>query len=205
MSDFTDVVSTDEYDDHSQVDEISSFGGESDPWSSSLTTEVMNGDFSVVFDADVGEGILRVDEISIEVFFTLPFGGLENDLAHADSGLLACAIGQNDGVTRFAVGGVDGRIKTSDDFGETWVERDTPVVETIRGITFGGGKFVAVGDNGVILESVGGETWAEKDSETTSSLLATAYNKNNDSFTVAGMSGVIRNTALDGSWEVSRF
>ncbi|MBL9208795.1 MAG: hypothetical protein JNN01_27165 [Opitutaceae bacterium] len=57
----------------------------------------------------------------------------------------------------------------------TWSAAPSPTTETLWGVTYGGGRFVAVGERGVILTSNDGQTWIRQESGTTVWLLHVAY------------------------------
>lgn len=75
------------------------------------------------------------------------------------------------------------------------VLRTTPVSTTLNGVTYGGGKFVAVGHSGVILTSTDGITWTARTSNTTENLFFCIYA--NGLYVAVGNGGVIV-TSSDG-------
>ena len=200
-------TSTDTYDDYTGTDKDSVFGGADDLWGNVWTPALLNDpSFKIVFDADVGTGILRVDQLKIEVFYTLPVGNPSTDeLPHADSGLLTVIIGQGpSGAPRFVVAGAGGRIKTSDDFGNTWDEVVSPVTDTLRCSAFGTSGFILAGGNGVILSSADGDAWAIEESNTSEPLMAAVFDKTRGKLVVAGNSGVIRSKTTGTDWTTDR-
>lgn len=198
----TKYTATQSYDDYTRTDKVSTFGGETDLWGAELTPEMLNDpDFAVIFDADVGAGLLRVDDVKVEVFFTLPTGQYDPDglPPWASSGLIDGCIGTDaDSLLLFVVVGINGTIKTSSN-GTDWTEQDSGVAETLRGVTYGDGEFVAVGDNGVILRSSDSVTWTQEISDTQESLSAALYDPKARAFVAAGANGVIRR-AVSASW-----
>ncbi|MBL9204962.1 MAG: hypothetical protein JNN01_07745 [Opitutaceae bacterium] len=66
----------------------------------------------------------------------------------------------------------------------TWSTVGTPTMETLWGVTYGGGQFVAVGENGAILTSPDGRVWTARTSGTTAWLLGVAHD--NGLFVVVG-------------------
>jgi hypothetical protein len=65
-----------------------------------------------------------------------------------------------DGHTVVAVGS-DGRIITSTDDGLTWTAVSSPVGINLRGVAYGGGRWMAVGDAGVGATSTNGLDWSK--------------------------------------------
>jgi uncharacterized delta-60 repeat protein len=58
----------------------------------------------------------------------------------------------------------------------TWSTVGTPTTETLWGVTYGGGQFVAVGEKGTILSSPDGRAWTARTSGTAAWLLGVAHN-----------------------------
>ena len=56
-----------------------------------------------------------------------------------------------------------------------WTEIESGTNEHIRGVVFADGKFVAVGDNGLILTSPDGQSWKRRDSTIDKMLSAVAF------------------------------
>ncbi|MBI5380968.1 MAG: PKD domain-containing protein [Opitutae bacterium] len=83
--------------------------------------------------------------------------------------------------------------------GVTWTNQSpTGVNSQLRGVTYGGGKFVAVGRGGVIYKSNDGIEWSSVTSGTTKDLMVVNYS--NGRFVAAGSLGTIL-TSTDGlSW-----
>jgi hypothetical protein len=77
--------------------------------------------------------------------------------------------------------------------GVAWANRSSATTRAagdLHGVAFGAGHFLAVGDNGAVLDSAdGGATWARRDAGTTRTLRAVAFGDN--TFVVAGDFGVI--------------
>ena len=101
----------------------------------------------------------------------------------------------------FVTYGTKGKIHTSPD-GTTWTNRTcyygiavpyaengTPLDEDLNGLTYGNGLFVAVGDNGTILTSPDGTTWAKRTSGTSEEFLGVTYG--NGIFLTIGLDGNI--------------
>jgi photosystem II stability/assembly factor-like uncharacterized protein len=205
---FVEYVADQTHDDYSPGDKQSVFGGEADTFGAELTAaEVNDSSFSVIFDADVGSGILRVDEVTVEVFFTLPIGqydpdGLPN---YAASGLVAGCVGlKSQNEKRLVVVGAKGAIKTSDDLGATWDDRVSGVAETLRGVTYGDDGFIAVGDGGVVLSSANGSAWTTEETMTTDPLLTILYDEQAKRYLAGGRNGVVRTRSLSQPWQVKR-
>ncbi len=92
------------------------------------------------------------------------------------------------GPSLFVAVGDKGTIRTSPD-GSTWTVRNSGPITTggrggtttaastadLQAVTYGGGQFVAVGDNGTILTSPDGLTWTPRTSGTTFTLFAVTY------------------------------
>lgn len=86
----------------------------------------------------------------------------EEDL-HPEGGQWKGGVAYGAGVW-VAVGGVGTMILSNDD-AATWEPVDTRLGGAGRAITFGGGRFVAVGDGGVIATSTDGLEWTEVDTD----------------------------------------
>ncbi|MFZ3137404.1 MAG: chitobiase/beta-hexosaminidase C-terminal domain-containing protein [Thermodesulfovibrionales bacterium] len=83
---------------------------------------------------------------------------------------------------------------------DNWILSDSGTTENLYGVTYGNGKFVAVGRNGTILTSDNGATWDCEISGTTEYLYAVTYGSNK--FVAVGRNGTIL-TLADGetTWE----
>jgi len=68
--------------------------------------------------------------------------------------------------------GAGGTILTSTD-GTTWTLQTSGT--PLNGVTYGGGKFAAVGNSGTILTSTDGTTWTAQTSGTTNQLNGVTY------------------------------
>lgn len=79
-------------------------------------------------------------------------------------------------------------IYTSPD-GITWTKRSCANSGTLRGITFGNGKFVTVGDSGYVFTSTDGIIWERKGGRHLSSLMGICYH--DPVFVACGMNGSI--------------
>lgn len=75
-----DYTASQTYDNYALPDRVSTFGGETDLWGASEITvaQLMDSSFKVAFDADVGGGVLRVDRVTIEVYYTAPPSAPQN-------------------------------------------------------------------------------------------------------------------------------
>jgi hypothetical protein len=102
-----------------------------------------------------------------------------------------------------AVGGVSAdTILTSAD-GLTWVDHSKRTSNTLLSVSYGGGKYVAVGNSGKILYSTDGKTWTAATSGVSDNLLAVAYG-NGVFVAVGGTSSII--TSSDGiTWQAKSF
>jgi len=59
---------------------------------------------------------------------------------------------------------------------QLWIRRSPmPTADTLRGVTFGDGQFVAVGDAGTVLTSADGATWIRRHQPSNTTLSAVAY------------------------------
>ncbi len=72
---------------------------------------------------------------------------------------------------------------------EVWSERSSGTAAALRGVTWGNGTFVAVGDEGVILRSQNGVQWERASSGTTATLSAVCHGRG--LFVVVGRDGRI--------------
>jgi hypothetical protein len=188
----------------------SSFGGSADLWSGGPWSreELLSNDFKVSFTPDNGSGILRVDSIALRVFYTVE--ATDNDegtpeiplnqpydetVANDDSDpaaiaasdlespYLASCVGRNG---RIVLVGRNGGIAVSDDKGATWQTADQVTEATLRGVVYGGGLYLAVGDAGVVLTSSDGLTWAAETAEVSDAMLDVAFNHYYQSFIAVG-------------------
>jgi hypothetical protein len=219
------------YDDYSGTDKVSEFGGELSLWGNEWTTEKLNDpSFQVIFDADVGAGILRVDNISVEVFYRLPFGvaapagdpildefgdptyNADGSQAFDTDGfpgyrnsptLAGCIARGPSGGPRFVVVGSGGSIKTSDDGGDSWQEKDSGISSTLNDVDSNGSLILAAGNNGEVVSSVDGDSWAREDSLTTEPLFFVGVDRYRNELVAGGQSGAIRRL-ISGSWRADR-
>lgn len=203
----TEYTAAQTYDDYTVQDKLSVFGGEIDLWGATVTPETLKApEFEVIFDADVGAGTLRVDQIYIEVFFTVPMGQYDPDglPPFAESVILAGCVGRSaEGRSQFVVVGSQGLIRTSYD-GLTWLERESGVAETLRSVSWGPVEgFVATGDGGVVVTSPDGVTWTRNLSGTDKALVSVTYDAKTGEYTAVGADGVIRRVGVDG-YEIIR-
>jgi len=209
----TEVTSGDSYSNYSRTDTESVFGSEVDVWGTEDLTpaDIMDDSFQVVFDADlageVGTGTIRVDDISVEVFFTLPFGEVYDPDAlppGAQSGWQDGAVGPSiTGQPQFVVVGLGGAIYTSPD-GFTWFEQQSGTAANLRSIAADNNGYVVAGDNGVMLTSPDGENWTLVDSGTDQPILAAVASRSTGAIVTAGGGGVVR-TVKAGVVQSTRF
>ncbi len=80
---------------------------------------------------------------------------------------------------------------------EVWQSVPSPTTQSLWGICYGGGQFVAVGDGGTILTSPNGTTWTKQNSTTTLWLLGVAYSADLKLYAAVGDQGLIL-TSPDG-------
>lgn len=188
--------SSDSYSNYQRNDLISEYGGEDDLWNTNgMTLDDLNDpDFAVKFDADLGKGIYRVDNVTIEVFYEVPLDVLGAPALPPwkEEGLQAGAVVKDDvGQTQFVVCGSAGLMKKSID-GETWTELESGTVENLRAIRATGNGIVAVGDNGTIIKSLDLSAFTFETSNTRESLSSVSYDFSSGSIVTAGQNGVIR-------------
>jgi hypothetical protein len=87
----------------------------------------------------------------------------------------------------------------SADMLDSWHWRNpTPFANSLRGVCFGDGKFVAVGDGGVIHTSLDGVSWDDGRRTTTSTLFKVIFA--NGQFVAVGDDGVIVTSSDGYSW-----
>lgn len=200
-------TATETHDDYSLNEKVSVFGGEEDTWGANLTPGILNDpSFAIKFDANVGDGLLCVDDITVEVFFTLPAGQYDVDglPPWATKGILSGTIGAAaDGSRLFVVVGKNGTIKTSPD-GLTWTNQVSGDINTLRGVAFNGKEFAAVGDAGTILTSQDGLTWTKETSHTTEALSTVMYDPEDAVFVAGGKNGLVRTKKAGQAWAASR-
>ncbi len=79
---------------------------------------------------------------------------------------------------------------------ETWQPRTSPVEAWLAGTAWGGGVYVAVGEEGDLANSTDGETWTAQSSGTTEPLRGIAYGAGR--FVTVGRNGVCT-TSTDGT------
>lgn len=91
----------------------------------------------------------------------------------------------------------DGWAATSLD-GHEWEVRDVPTVRPLNSVTWGGGTFVAVGDEGVLLTSADGSVWDEQWSTTSEDLERVAWDGSR--FIAVGADGAILSSLDSWNW-----
>lgn len=106
-----------------------------------------------------------------------------------------------DGIGSLVAVGTDGLIWVHN--GISW-QSHQPTTETLHGVTFGHGMYVAVGNTGIVLTSPDGSVWTRVPSQrvpTTEALLAVAFRTSLNTFAAVGLEGtVIYATSPDVSW-----
>lgn len=190
-----DYTASQAYDDYTEDDKLSVFGGEFDLWGLTDVTAETFADptLKVVFDADLGNGIYRVDDVKVEVFFTLPYAYNPEGFPHPATKNNTCTIGIGPaGVTRLIIAGVQGNVWTSDDRGETWIERDTGIAETLWCVRAFEDGFYACGDLGTLLYSTDGTTWTKQDAKTVDHLFTVGADHSRNVKMVHGRNGEMR-------------
>ncbi len=88
----------------------------------------------------------------------------------------------------------EGIVATSSN-GITWIERASGATKRLNGVTYGNGKFVAVGNAGTVLTSPDGTSWTSRVSGTSNDLKSVGYG--NGLFVAVGSSDTIL-TSQDG-------
>jgi hypothetical protein len=81
---------------------------------------------------------------------------------------------------------------------DVWYLRASGTTNSLYGITYGAGLFVAVGDNGVVVTSPDGVTWTARASGITYPLRGVAFG--NSTYVAVGMSGNILTSPDGSSW-----
>lgn len=106
--------------------------------------------------------------------------------------------------TRAVAVGDYGAIYTSTN-GMNWSSSSSGTTEWLRGVTFGGGFFVAVGENGTILKAgMNVSSWSKPSSGTSEHLNRVRYlgNSSSGSFYAVGNSGTLLKSADGTNWSV---
>lgn len=193
----TEVLATasQSYSDYSPDPKESAFGGEADLWGQPITVAtLLSPTFAVLFDADLGAGVLAVEDLELEIIYSVPVTGGEVNPALVNSALTSCAIGSGpSGQTRIVVVGKAGMIRVSDDNGFTWQDKTSPTASTLYQVRYGNGEFVAVGKDGaMVVSSNGGQSWSVVDVETSAHLYAVAFDNSRKKFHIGGAGKVRR-------------
>lgn len=115
------------------------------------------------------------------------------------SGLYGVA--ENGGV--FVAVGAGGRIFRSTDFGQTWVIRQSGTTNDLTAIAFGAGRFVAVGDQGTIVQSVDGSSWTAVSVQTQESFRRVAFGAGR--FVAIGRNGTGQQSSDGLTWSALPF
>src|SRR5690606_32273764 len=80
----------------------------------------------------------------------------------------------------------------------SWTNRSSGTSRALYGVAYGGGMWVAVGDNGTILTSADGATWTSRTSGTTQILNGVAYG--GGMWVVVGTGGTILTSTNGTTW-----
>ena len=88
-------------------------------------------------------------------------------------------------------------ISTSSD-GIEWISGNPVTANYLWAVTYGGGLFIGVGENGTILTSSDGTTWMKRESGITESLYGVTYGDN--SFVAVGFNGTILLSSDGEKW-----
>lgn len=112
------------------------------------------------------------------------------------SGIVGLAYG-NASATNYYVGVAGASIITSADNGVTWVRQTGLTGSTLRGVAYGNGTFVAVGDSGAIRTSSNGTTWA---SITSGSVNLNAVIYDGVQFVAVGVVGTVLTSDTGATW-----
>lgn len=200
-----DFVSSDTHSDYTRDEAVSTFGGEEDTWGTTWTAaELIDPTFAVLFDVDLGAGTIRVDEVSLEVFYYQPLTNYDADglpdLPDDAGPYLGSCTGDNQRIVLVGLGGV---IVTSDDLGETWTSRNSGVASTLWDVEFGDGKYIAVGETGVTITSTDAITWFEENAQTQDHQISIAYHEPRKNFVAVGKNDS-RRYRSSGVWQVGR-
>jgi photosystem II stability/assembly factor-like uncharacterized protein len=95
------------------------------------------------------------------------------------------------------VTGAGGVVLTSPD-SKTWTEEKAGKGESLLGVAYGKGGYVAVGFGGVILTSPDGKVWTERTAKTRLSLRGVAYGK--EGYVAVGDMGMILTSPDGADW-----
>lgn len=168
--------------------------------------DIADPNFEIKFEADPAAGkSLQVDSIIVEVAYTIDMEEYDPTgvLPWTPSPYASGAVGVVSGVTTLVLVGLAGQIQTSTDGGVTWIERDSGVVETLWGVTYTDNKFIAVGENGVLLTSSDGITWTREQSGTTEHLFSPIYDSVNGRYVIVGKNeNKVTKSITDANWSV---
>mgnify|MGYP000023540844 CR=1 FL=1 len=82
--------------------------------------------------------------------------------------------------------------------GSLWLDQRTPTAQILNAVTYGQGKFVAVGNNGTLLSSTDGINWVNRTTGTASQLAGVAYG--NGAFVAVGVSGTVLYSTDGENW-----
>jgi photosystem II stability/assembly factor-like uncharacterized protein len=155
------------FSDYSQVLRTSTYGDELDLWGATeanpwVPEDINSPEFGVEFEftpSNATGAHVTVHGIRVTVCYELANskGTVSNQIG---SGLM--------GVTRDGpldvVVGVEGRIFTSDDAGQTWTQRSSPTTQDLWAVAYRSYTsfrgYIAVGKNGAVVSSTDGITWA---------------------------------------------
>lgn len=162
----TEHEATQHHDDYSSDPGISSFGGEEDLWGLGEIDiiDLNSQGFEVIFDADLGPGLLAVDAISIELFYSIPLieYSLDSTPPYVEEG--AAYLGCTCRGDNIVLVGSSGLIAVSEDKGETWTEEDSGIADNLWAVDSHKGLYTAVGENGAVVVSGDRSNWTRQDS-----------------------------------------
>lgn len=142
-----------------------------------------------------GAGWARVDQVGLRVIYRDNLAGDGQDpLADDNSDRLRSVAQGRDGAR--VVVGSSGKIKRAPPNSSTFVEVDSGVSGTLTKVIWAADRFVAVGANGIILESPTGESWSRIDSGTTITLYGVTWDNRYKTLVVVGHAGVTATALL---------
>lgn len=101
--------------------------------------------------------------------------------------------------------GSGGAIASSTGVGAiTWTARTSGTAQDLRGVCYGAGLYVAVGDNGAIVTSPDGIAWTVRDSGTAADLMFVAYDARARVFVAIGVDRSVRRSADGVTWSAGQ-
>ncbi len=149
--------------------------------------------------AGIGIWALNYDEGNPDLWNLLAdkFAG-DADWEIQDPGTTVNFYGVGAKASSFAAVGAGGAISTSSDGALSWTSRVSGTTSLLLNFASGSGLWVAVGDGGTIVTSVGGATWTVQTTPTNAMLRGVAYG--NDVFVAAGAAGTILRSTDGSNW-----